>query len=74
MWGGPENPELLELVRQRLKDGPVSLASWGTGSSWRPLRWRAKDARPAVRELLEMGAVSANPAGRLTKESVIRLR
>ena len=74
LWGGPKNPELLELVRQRLEDGPVSLADLGHWLLVETARWRAKDARPAVRDLLEMGAASVDPVGKLTKESVIRLR
>lgn len=74
LWGGPKNPELLELVRQRLEDGPVSLADLGHWLLVETARWRAKDARPAVRDLLEMGAASVEPVGKLTKESVIRLR
>jgi hypothetical protein len=37
-------------------------------------RWRVKDAKPAVRDLLDMGAASVDLVGKLTKESVIRLR
>ena len=36
-------------------------------------RWRAKDARPAVRDL-QRGADAVRPGGKLTKESMIRLR
>ena len=74
LWGGPKNPELLELVRQRLEDGSVTLADLGHWLLVETARWRAKDARPAVRDLLEMGAASVDPVGKLTKESVIRLR
>lgn len=74
LWAGPEHPELLELARQRLEAGPVSLADLGHWLLVETARWRAKDARPAVRDLLDMGAVSVDPPGRLTRESVIRLR
>jgi three-Cys-motif partner protein len=74
LWGGPEHPELLELTQQRLEDGPVSLADLGHWLLVETARWRAKDARPAVRDLLDMGAVSTEPPGKLTRDSVIRLR
>lgn len=73
-WDGPKNPELLELVRQRLEDGPVSLADLGHWLLVETARWRSKDAKPAVQDLLNMGAVSVDQGCRLTKESVIRLR
>lgn len=74
LWAGPENPELLELVRQRLEAGPVSLAELGHWLLVETARWRVRDAGPAVRNLLDMGGVSVDPVGRLTKASVIRLR
>lgn len=74
LWGGPQHPELLELVRQRLEDGPVSLDELGHWLLVETARWRARDARPAVLDLLDMGAVSVSPAGKLTRASVIRLR
>jgi three-Cys-motif partner protein len=74
LWGGPKNPELLELIRQRLEDGPVSLADLGHWLLVETARWRAKDAKPAVQDLLDMGAASVHTVGKLTKESVIKLR
>ena len=74
LWGGPKNPELLELVQQRLETGPVSLdraralAPSGDRSVAGQGR-QACSARPA-----RHGSACGNPAGRLTKESVIRLR
>jgi three-Cys-motif partner protein len=74
LWGGPENPELLELVRQRLEDGPASLDQLGQWLKMETLQWRARDARPAVIDLLDIGAVTVTPPGKLTRASVIRLR
>lgn len=74
LWGGPKNPELLELVRQRLEEGPVSLGDLGHWLLVETARWRAKDAKPAVQDLLDMGSASVDAARRLTKDSVIRLR
>ena len=74
LWGGPENPELLELVQQRLEAGPVSLDELGHWLLVETARWRAKDARIAVKELQGMEAVTVTPPGRLTRDSVIRLR
>jgi three-Cys-motif partner protein len=74
LWGGPEHPELLELVQQRLNEGPVSLEELKRWLLFETARWRARDAAPAVRELLDMGVVSVEPPGKLTRDSVIRLR
>ena len=41
LWGGPENPELLELVRQRLEDGPACLDELGHWLKVETLQWRA---------------------------------
>ena len=74
LWGGTEHPELLELVRQRLEEGPVSLEDLGHWLLVETARWRAKDARPAVCALQDTGNVSVTPPGRLTKASMITLR
>ena len=74
LWAGPKHPELLELTQQRLEAGPVSLAELGHWLLVETARWRARDAAPAVRDLLDMGAVSIDPPGKLTKQSVIKLR
>ena len=74
LWGGPEHPELLELVQQRLKEGPVSLEELKRWLLFESARWRARDAAAAVRELLDMGVASVEPPGKLTRDSVIRLR
>jgi three-Cys-motif partner protein len=73
LWGGTDHPELVELARQCLESGPVSLDQMGQWLLTETSRWRARDARPAVQELLNAGEVSVTP-GRLTKASVITLR
>ena len=74
LWGGPDHPELLELVQQRLEDGPVSLEELKRWLLFETARWRAKDASTAVRELLDMGTVSVEPSGKLARDSLITLR
>lgn len=74
VWAVPEHPELLELVRQRLEAGPVSLEDLGHWLLVETARWRAKDARPAVHDLQDAGEVSVDSPGRLIRASVIRLR
>ena len=73
-FAGTGNPELLELVRQRLEAGPVTLADLGQWLLVETARWRAKDARPAARDLQDAGEVSVSPSGRLAAASTIRLR
>lgn len=76
LWGGAgaAQPELLELVTQRLQEGVTSLDELGKWLLLETARWRARDAKTAVRDLLEDGQVGVEPSGRLTKTSVIRLR
>lgn len=74
LFGGADDPELVELVRQRLTSGPASLEQIGQWLLVETARWRSKDARPAVAELLRDGQVILNPSGRLTGKTVIRLR
>ena len=74
LFAGPEDPELLELVKQGLELGPVSLEQLGQWLLVETARWRSTDARQAVVSLQGEGQVSIDPPGRLTKSSVIRLR
>src|SRR5262249_26679011 len=74
LWAGPEHPELLELVHQRLQAGPASLDEWREWLLTETARWRPKDAIPAVKALVESGVVSLSPSARLTKASIITLR
>jgi three-Cys-motif partner protein len=73
LWGGSDHPELAELARQRLEQGPVSLEDLGMWLLTETSRWRQKDARDAVKTLQDNGDVSVSP-GRLAKASVITLR
>lgn len=74
LFAGPDDPELLELVQQRLQAGPASLQQLGHWLLTETARWRVRDARPAVLSLQRDGVVTITPPGRLTKTSSIRLR
>jgi len=74
LFGGGNDPELAELVKQRLGSGPVTLEALGRWLLEETARWRVKDARHAVQLLQQDGLVSVNPPGKLTKAGVIRLR
>lgn len=76
LWGaaGAADPELVELVTQRLHQGGASVGELGRWLLLETARWRAQDAKTAVRDLLNDGRVKAEPAGRLTKASLITLR
>jgi len=74
LFGGGNDPELAELVKQRLESGPVTLEALGRWLLEETARWRVKDARHAVQLLQQDGLVSVNPPGKLTKAGVIRLR
>ena len=54
-FSGTKDPELLELVRQRMEIGQVSLADLGHWLLVETARWRAKDARAAVRWMHQAG-------------------
>jgi three-Cys-motif partner protein len=71
---GGDDPELLELVRQRLEVGPVSLERLGQWLLVETARWRAQDARRAVMSLQRDALVSVTAPDRLTRSSEIRLR
>lgn len=71
---GPDDPELLELVRQRLEAGPVSLQQLGHWLDVETARWRARDASKAVAALQRDGLVLVSPPGKVTRTSMVRLR
>ena len=48
---GGDDPELLELVKQRLETGPASLEELGRWLLVETARWRARDARAAAQSL-----------------------
>jgi hypothetical protein len=71
---GVEDPELMELARQRLQLGPVSVEDLGRWLLTETSRWRPQHAKRAAQMLLDEGLASADPPGRLTKATVITLR
>jgi three-Cys-motif partner protein len=75
LWQGAglAEPELIELVRQRLASGQVSLEELGQWLLLETAR-RASDARVAVKELQNDAAVAVPPLGRFLQTSVITLR
>jgi hypothetical protein len=70
---GFADPELLELVRQRLASGRASLEELGQWLLLETARWRARDAKVAIKDLQNDGAISIQPPGRLLRASVISL-
>jgi len=74
LFSGGENPELLELVRQRLQLGPVSLEELRRWLLAETARWLPKHASQAVATLQDDSHISVFPPGRLTAKSVITLR
>ncbi|MDQ3223971.1 MAG: three-Cys-motif partner protein TcmP [Gemmatimonadota bacterium] len=76
LWGGAgrPQPELIELVMQRLQEGATSVDELGRWLLLETSRWRARDARSAVIELRDTGNVVVAPPGRhVTKTSSVRL-
>jgi three-Cys-motif partner protein len=74
LWdaAGEADPELAELVSQRLAEGPTTLEELGQWLLLETARWRAADARVAVSSMLTSGSVRITPPGRLLRSSVIR--
>lgn len=75
LFGGDgfADPELLELVVQRLRDGAVTIMELRNWLLLETSRWRERDAIPAVNALIEAGAARCMTSGRLTASSVVRL-
>jgi three-Cys-motif partner protein len=76
LWSGVgmAEPELIELVLQRLDEGTGTLKELEDWLLLETARWRRKDARRAVTELLNTGNALQQTPGRLQKNSVIKLR
>lgn len=77
LWGGRSDstPELLELVTQRLREGPTTVEQVGDWLLCETARWRRTHARPAVRDLRESGVVTVEPStGQITGRTVVKLR
>lgn len=64
LWGatGAADPELVELVSQRLQEGATSLDELGKWLLLETARWRTRDAKTAVRDLLDDGKVRVEPS------------
>ena len=71
---GSVEPEVMELVEQRLRGGgSATVEQIGDWLTLETARWRSKDAANAVKEMREAGTVSVDPGGRITKASTVRL-
>lgn len=71
---GTCDPELLELVSQRLAEGPVTLDQLREWLLRETAQWRARDAAAAVEALRGSGQVTVEPPGRVIKTSKITRR
>jgi three-Cys-motif partner protein len=71
--GGGVHPELRELVVQRLQDGAVTVAILRDWLERETARWRGTHAPKAVRALADEGVVRVDPAGQITRASVVKL-
>lgn len=69
---GVDYLELVELARQELTRGPLTVAQLGDWLLRETSRWRAKDAHRAARLLRDQGAAALQP-GRVTRDTVITL-
>ncbi|MEU5547851.1 hypothetical protein AB0G85_36980 [Streptomyces sioyaensis] len=70
---GLADPELLELVAQRLAAGTATVVEIGEWLLRETSRWMPKHALKAVREMRQAGAVSLQSPGKLTSKSHVRL-
>lgn len=75
LFGGEDlaDPELLELVAQRLSFGAVTLDDLKEWLLLETARWRERNAKVAVKNLVESGAASCATSGRITGSSVLKL-
>jgi hypothetical protein len=71
---GAVEPELRELVDQRLMAGPATLGDLGRWLLLETARWRERDARRVVRELLNEGLITLDPPGRVVRHATITRR
>lgn len=69
--GGQGNPELHELLLQRIEQGEVSVETLGMWLLEETACWRQQDARAAVQALRKNGQVTLTPAGRVTKNTMV---
>ncbi|MBP2330606.1 three-Cys-motif partner protein [Kibdelosporangium banguiense] len=71
--GTSQDPELLELVMQRLAEGPATVDELRTWLLCETARWRPTHAQAAVTELRNRRQVVVEPPGRIAKSSRVRL-
>ncbi|GGP89963.1 three-Cys-motif partner protein TcmP [Streptomyces melanogenes] len=65
------DPELIELVEQKLALGPATVEEIGRWLLTETSRWKATHALGAVREMRQDGAVTVHPSGKLTRKSLV---
>jgi len=65
------DPELRELVLQRLQDGPTTIEALGDWLLLETSRWRRTHGLQAAQSLVQEGRVVVHPTGRITRKSVI---
>ncbi|HET6354878.1 three-Cys-motif partner protein TcmP [Streptomyces sp.] len=68
---GRADPELVELVQQRLSLGTATVDEVGQWLLTETSRWKASHALTAVREMREDGALTVLSSGKLTRKSLI---
>lgn len=66
--------ELLELVMHRVERGVVTVAALREWLLRETARWQPKHATPALQQLRDQQRVTIEPAGRITKSSIVRPR
>jgi hypothetical protein len=67
------DPELVELVTQRLAMGPAAVERVGQWLPTETARWMPKHALKAVRQMRQDGSVTVQSAGKLTTKSWVSL-
>ncbi|RCH65584.1 hypothetical protein DT019_27130 [Streptomyces sp. SDr-06] len=71
---GCTDPELVELITQRLTLGQASVEEIGRWLLTETSRWKASHALGAVKEMRQEGALVVLSAGKLTSKSLVSLR
>ncbi|MEV4251548.1 three-Cys-motif partner protein TcmP [Spirillospora sp. NPDC049652] len=74
LFAGGDQPELHELVGQRLAQGQTTVEELGNWLLLETARWRPRDARSAIEQMRRGGVVRVEPAGRVKKDSVVKLQ
>lgn len=67
------DPELLELIEQRLKGGEASVEELREWLTVETARWRRRDAIPALKIMRDNGQLKVEPSGRILKLSRVTL-